>query len=433
MSGLGTINSVASMVRLVLAVWLFARMLPRREPFAGLSAAVLAGVASLATAAVLLGFSIFPTIEGDNSFFVAILQFVAVLGAAVALLMVPYDVSIWTSLFCCSAGYALQSLAGGLDRLATDVLSSAAGHVLASVEFTIAVEIVVTLVSFVLCYLVLVRKLEANRLVAIEDRSMLLMIAAVVLFDIVFDLVVRDLGVYDIPRSYFRILCVVHVVACVFTLAMEFEILYNRHMELEVSAITQMRTMERQQYEISRETISAINARCHQIRHQIFRLAHESGVSDAIDPDALAIIAREVSIYDSTIKTGNDALDTILSEKGLVCTNEGITLSCIADGPSLRFMPPTDIYAIFGTALDDAISSVRPIGDVERRAISLVVRCVGDMVTAHLEYYSDGSEQPHDGIGDKTLRSIVAGYGGSIQTSADDDARQLDIVMPVAQ
>ena len=28
MSGLGTINSVASMVRLVLAVWLFARMLP---------------------------------------------------------------------------------------------------------------------------------------------------------------------------------------------------------------------------------------------------------------------------------------------------------------------------------------------------------------------------------------------------------------------
>jgi hypothetical protein len=96
-------------------------------------------------------------------------------------------------------------------------------------------------------------------------------------------------------------------------------------------------------------------------------------------------------------------------------------------------MPPTDIYAIFGTALDDAISSVRPIGDVERRAISLVVRCVGDMVTAHLEYYSDGSEQPHDGIGDKTLRSIVAGYGGSIQTSADDDARQLDIVMPVAQ
>ena len=72
MSGLGTINSIASMVRLVLAVWLFARMLPRREPFAGLSAAVLAGVASLATAAVLLGFSIFPTIEGDNSFFVAI-------------------------------------------------------------------------------------------------------------------------------------------------------------------------------------------------------------------------------------------------------------------------------------------------------------------------------------------------------------------------
>jgi hypothetical protein len=96
-------------------------------------------------------------------------------------------------------------------------------------------------------------------------------------------------------------------------------------------------------------------------------------------------------------------------------------------------MPPTDIYAIFGTALEDAILSVRPIGDAERRAISLVVRRVGDMVAAHLEYYSDGSEPSRDGIGEKTLHSIVAGYGGSIQASADDGARQLDVVMPVAQ
>ena len=197
--------------------------------------------------------------------------------------------------------------------------------------------------------------------------------------------------------------------------------------------MTQMREMERQQYELSRETIGAINARCHKIRHQIFRLAHDSGLTDAIGPDALASIAREVSIYDSAIRTGNDALDTILSEKSLICTNAGITLSCIADGPSLRFMSPTDIYAIFGSALDGAISSVRALDDTDRRAISLVVRRVGDMVTLHLEFYADEGARPTDGMGDKTMRSIVASYGGSLQTSLGDDAHQLDIALPVIE
>ena len=432
MEELGVISSVASMVRLVLAIWLFARLLPHREPFVGLSMIVLSGIAVVTAIAVRLGFSIFPIIEGDFSFFVAILQLIAILAASVLLLMVPYAISIWTSLFCCSAGYALQSLAGGLDRLLTDLLS-ATGYTLTSAGFTITLEIVVTLVSYGACYLILVRRLEANRLMAIEDRSMLMMIAAVVLFDIVFDLVVRDLGVYGIPRSYFRVLCVVHIVACVFTLGMEFEILYNRRMELEVGTMTQMREMERQQYELSRETIGAINARCHKIRHQIFRLAHDSGLTDTIGPDALASIAREVSIYDSAIRTGNDALDTILSEKSLICTNAGITLSCIADGPSLRFMSPTDIYAIFGSALDGAISSVRTLDDTDRRAISLVVRRVGDMVTLHLEFYADEGARPTDGMGDKTMRSIVASYGGSLQTSLGDDARQLDIALPVIE
>ncbi len=69
-----------------------------------------------------------------------------------------------------------------------------------------------------------------------------------------------------------------------------------------------------------------------------------------VDPAALADVAREVDVYDAAVHTGNEALDTILTEKSLVCQREGITLTCVADGSALDFMAPADIYALFGNA-----------------------------------------------------------------------------------
>jgi hypothetical protein len=61
-----------------------------------------------------------------------------------------------------------------------------------------------------------------------------------------------------------------------------------------------------------------------------------------VDPLIFDDIAKEVRVYDSTVSTGNDALDVILSEKSLVCERRGITLSCMADGSAISFMQPTE-------------------------------------------------------------------------------------------
>ena len=63
-----------------------------------------------------------------------------------------------------------------------------------------------------------------------------------------------------------------------------------------------------------------------------------------VDREALNDIAREVNVSDSVVETGNEALDTILTEKSLACSQEGITLSCIADGAALGARLPSDIY-----------------------------------------------------------------------------------------
>lgn len=153
-----------------------------------------------------------------------------------------------------------------------------------------------------------------------------------------------------------------------------FEIVYNRRLQMNMAAIERLRATEARQYQMSRENIEAINIKCHDLKHQIRALASgDATVSSRV----LDEISREVDVYDSVVKSSNDALDTILTEKSLYCEKHGITLSCIADGAALDFVEPTDLYSFFGNALDNAIEAVVRMADPERRSIGLVVRRCG--------------------------------------------------------
>lgn len=92
-----------------------------------------------------------------------------------------------------------------------------------------------------------------------------------------------------------------------------------------------------------------------------------------MDGRALDEISREVGVYDSVVKSGSDAPDTILTGKSLYCEKHGITLSCIADGRALDFVEPTDPHSFFGNALDNAIEVVERLGG------SLACKVQGDV------------------------------------------------------
>ena len=178
----------------------------------------------------------------------------------------------------------------------------------------------------------------------------------------------------------------------------------------------------------------------HDLTHQIRALA--SGGA-AVDGRVLDEISREVGVYDSVVKSGNDALDTILTEKCLYCEKHGITLSCIADGAALDFVEPTDLYSFFGNALDNAIEAVERMADPERRSIGLVVRRCGDMVSIHVENYFDGQVSftgeglprtrkavgTNHGFGMRSMRQIAEACGGSLNCNASGDVFSLDALL----
>ena len=140
-------------------------------------------------------------------------------------------------------------------------------------------------------------------------------------------------------------------------------------------------------------------------------------------------------IYDAMVETGNEILDTVLTEKSLICEARGITLTCVADGECLSFMDAVDIYAIFGNALDNAIEAVSALEDPDRRSIAVMVFARANLVFLQLENYYSGSlqfdgtlpattkqqEAGYHGFGLKSIRYTAEKYGGFLTAQNEDD------------
>ena len=364
--------------------------------------------------------------------------FTVLLAVYVLIIMWSYDVGIWPALFCATAGYTMQNLASGLETLIAIVASHSASGALPEPWSTL-VGYGIPLLVYVVGWAVFVRPIERNGLAAVEDRSMLAVFLVVVFVIIYFDILIKSLVWDGVKYTTLVLMRVVHSIMCGFVLFTEFEILYARQMQNERNETERLLAERDRQYQLSRKNIEAINIKCHDIRHQI---RHFAEGSDVVDRGALEDIAREVNVYDSVVETGNEALDTILTEKSLACSGEGIVLSCIADGAALDFMTPSDIYSFFGNALDNAIEAVRKVGDPERRSITLNVSRRGGMVAVSIENYyavppvfegdlprTGKADKTSHGFGMKSMQCIAQRNGGTLHAGAKDGVFYLNALL----
>lgn len=386
---------------------------------------------------------------------------VGLLCATVPAVLALHKTSVWNAIFCVSAGYTCQNLATGLRGLVSVVLERTQGmptmpdpHLavegivpyLASVPIYLPLYLLAFALVYALEHALLVRPIRRTGLGDVDNRGMVAVFSLVILAVIAFDVVIKALVEQEAPFAEIAALRAVHGAVCVFILFVEYEMLYSRRLEQQMEEARRMLAEQARQYELSRQNIEAINVKCHDIRHQIRHLADgQPGAGQAaVDPSVLADIAREVDVYDSTVRTGNDALDTILTEKSLVCHREKVTLTCIADGAALDFMEPAELYAFFGNALDNAIRATCEVADPDRRSITLQVRRVGDLVAIHVENYFAGTRDFVDGLpqttqedrtshgfGTRSMRLICEKYGGTLTFSTKGDAFRVNAMVPV--
>lgn len=355
----------------------------------------------------------------------------------VAVLLV-WRVSPWQALFCCTAGYIAQNLISGTSNL-IDTLVCAAGRPELPWSSTLLMGCLLVYPLYLWLFVRLVRR---HSLADISEPQIILVALAVVATVIGLDVVVKSLGASTLGLEAYLMARLAHGVLCGFTLFSEQKILAARQLATEREVERRMAAERERQYQLSRKNIDAINVKCHDIKHQIRSLADGGRVADG---RALEDLATEIAIYDSTVKTGNPALDVILTEKGLVCSGEKITLAVIADGRALECLEPQEIYSLFGNALDNAIEAVRGIGEPERRLVSLNVRRSGTMCVINVENSCDVAPAFRDGLpvttkadagshgfGTRSMRGIVERHGGVLSFGCEDGVFHVDALLPMA-
>lgn len=263
------------------------------------------------------------------------------------------------------------------------------------------------------------------------------------IFILVIDFVLNAVLIYRISEKSDVIIVAIcylyNAISCICLLIIQFSLLQNKKLETEVETAKRLWAQKKEQYEFTKENIDMINLKCHDLKHEI----HQFGQKGNIDSSSIRQIENMIKIYDLTAETGNESLDVVLTEKSLLCKKDGIALSYMVDGKELSFISQSDLYALFGNMVDNAIEAVTKIEDRDKRKISLTVKRINNFVTINIQNYfiekmtfkkglpvTTKKDKANHGYGMKSIELIVNQYDGSLNIDTKNDIFNLSILFP---
>ena len=258
----------------------------------------------------------------------------------------------------------------------------------------------------------------------------------------VVDIVLNAIVVYD-PRVevYNYVVAIYNVVCCFLIFYIQYTMIKTKDMNIEIERMQEALRQAQRQYTLQKENINLINIKCHDLKHQIRQFATAGG----IDKQYIAEIEDMINIYDSTVKTGNEVVDIILTEKSLLCHSKNIKLSCMVDASGLNRIKEGDLYALFGNVLDNSIEAVSQVEDEDKRVIGVNVHTVKKFVSVKIDNYfvgkvnfaADGlpattkSDSDYHGYGMRSVQAIVDKYDGTMSIETDNGVFTLSIFFPL--
>ena len=358
------------------------------------------------------------------------------------LLKYTYAITLSDALFIGIAGYSLQHI----DYIAINELL--ARGLWPSLTESLWLYGLICIVSTAVLYYAMIKifaqKLRASGGVIYEDKwqtVVFFLLMLIVLF------VTAFLGQHmylDGTTDYSRVNylgAVYDFFSCLLVLVVQYSIFRISTLNREKEIVKQLLYERQKQYAMSRENIEIINHKCHDLKHQIQGLKAARG--EELDR-YIEEVEGSVMFYDSVLKTDNEVVNTILTEKSLYCEKHGIRMSCIIDAAYLDFMSTLDIYSLLGNALDNAIEAAGKQVDMERRVVSLNISTKGNFLSIQTNNYYEGEIPLRDGLpmttkrrygyhgfGIQSMKHLAEKYGGTLTVSGEKQIFLLQIVIPV--
>ena len=229
------------------------------------------------------------------------------------------------------------------------------------------------------------------------------------------------------------------ILACVFILINQRAQLINEKERRAFRIKEQLWKDTQVRYQFSKDAMAVVNQHYHDMKHQINALANME--SDEKRRGILSEMENDIAIYDAVVRTGNDLLDTVLTEKKLICHSKEIRMSCMADGEQLKFMDEIDLYTLLGNALDNAIEANEKILDRAKRWISVQIQnkkgivlveiinpYTGTIKMQHGLPVTSKSDKLSHGYGTQSIKAIVEKYDGNLTIKTENDKYLLRII-----
>lgn len=413
----------------------FALPLPRRKGF-------WLRLAGLMTAYFIAGYGtieLVTKIPAQYSFLASNAYYMGIFGVSLCILKCCFAVEWKETLFVGTAGYAVQHITYALDCV-LQRLGQMYGWSMGFLEPLDGLHLY--LLTGAVSYWLLVRKHQKLGELKKVDIRMSLISLGILCSSVALSEAIGAWGGSLSPQH--QIVCRLYaVLTCLMGLMLQFDLSKRNRAETDREILEQLLSLEQQKQVLTRESIDLINMKCHDLKYQIAAL----GQMDSSEQrrESIAQLQKSVMIYDDMIRTGNETLDLVLTEKSLLCRKYNISLSCMVDGKWLDFLSTADLYSLFGNALDNAIEAVSS-AEESHRVITLRAARQQKMLLIHMDNYcpaeptfSDGlpvttkEDEQYHGFGTRSIRYIVHRYGGELNMGWKDDRFDLDILFALPE
>lgn len=437
MAGL-SLYKLLFMAQLLFGEGMFLFRLERRTRF-GLRLTTAIGVMFLLTA-------LFPILE-YNAWYVSFLFLTLFLCSLLAMRWC-YDEPWGNILFCGIAGYTVQHLAYLLYTFISEatqlsLLFGVTFDPYSDKLFDLGKIPLIQTVFYIDCYFLVYAfafsifdtLLKENHNLYLGRTSLVGLSGLLIAADVIFNMITNYYTTGSrasllLERSY-------NILICSLILALLYNQLSSRALRDELDEVQHLLKQGKRQYEISRKSMDLINMKYHDLRHQSELLSRRGDLAREEKAELDQVLAE----YADQAKTGNEVLDTILTEKTVLCRSRGVSLSSMADGRGLDFIKAHHLYTLLGNAIDNAIEAVQNLPE-EERDILLAVKRTGNLVSIHVENRCAGpvamrgglpvttkGDRDYHGFGMLSMRTVAEHYGGTLTVRVEDGVFLLDVVM----
>ncbi len=355
-----------------------------------------------------------------------------------------FDTSLINIIFLTSAGYLLQHMSYAIDQLVlilANVNNGGAlqmygsGSVTTMNIFSFLIYSDTYIITYLLVYILFGRKISDSDFYITKIWTFILCMIFVFSAIIVNSFVVNTFSVEE-NKMFIIISLLYSIGGSMISLLFYFQLKDTKKVEHDRDMIRQLWKEDKEHYEVQKENIDIINAKCHDLKHQL-RMIRKG---ENLDPAYIKKIEKSILIYDSIVKTGCDALDVLLTEKLFICQEKKINLTYMIDGEKLNFISESDIYSLFGNAIDNAIEYLTNKVEEGKRFIRLTGKEEKGIFLIHIEnYFQDtlkivnglpettkGDRSIH-GFGLKSIKMICEQYDGELIVKTNNNLFILNI------